>query len=147
MARHGLKALGYKIWNREDHYFARTRNREKALDKSLSMKECYGDNVHDVDENGGLGKGHVIIGFHNFADIRFELEKLKDFKGTVVCSDNAESPVIMCHLLRAAENGSKLRTRFCVGYTIIDGKPKKILTDDVRLQLEPVKALLNRQLP
>lgn len=111
------------------------------------MKECYGDNVHDVDENGGLGKGHVIIGFHNFADIRFELEKLKDFKGTVVCSDNAESPVIMCHLLRAAENGSKLRTRFCVGYTIIDGKPKKILPDDVRLQLEPVKALLNRQLP
>jgi len=145
-AWHGLEDLRYKIWDREDHYFARTRNREKALDKSLSMKERYWDTVHDVDENCGLGKEHIIIGFRNPADIGFDPEKLKDFKGTIVCSGSADAPVIMCHFLRPTENGCELRTRFWFGYSIIDGKPKKILPDGAQFPLEPVKALLNHNI-
>lgn len=145
-AWHGLEDLRYKIWDREDHYFARTRNRDKALDKSLSMKERYWDTVHDVDENCGLGKEHIIIGFRNPADIGFDPEKLKDFKGTIVCSGSAEAPVIMCHFLRPTETGCELRTRFWFGYSIIDGKPKKILPDGVQFPLEPVKALLNHNI-
>ena len=145
-AWHGLEDLRYKMWDNEDHYFARTRNREKALDKSLSMKERYWDTVHDVDENCGMGKEHIVIGFRNPADIGFDPEKLKDFKGTIVCSGSAEAPVIMCHFLRPTETGCELRTRFWFGYSIIDGKPKKILPDGVNFPLEPVKALLNHNI-
>ncbi len=141
-AWHGLEDIRYKVWDREDHYFARTRNRDKALDKSLSMKERYWDTIHDVDENCGLGKEHIQINFRNPADIGFDPEKLKDFKGTIVCAGNEYAPVIMCHFLRPVEGGCELRTRFWFGYSIIGGKPVKVLPDGVQFPLIPVQALL-----
>ena len=145
-AWHGVEPMRYKIWNHEDHYRCLTRNPEKALDKSLSMKERYWDTVHDVQEDVGLGLEHITINFRNPADIGFDPEKLAEFKGTIVCSGNDHDPVIMCHFLRPTETGCELRTRFWFGYSVINGRPQKVLPEGFQFPLIPVRALLGHNI-
>ncbi len=141
-AWHGCEAMRYKIWNPQQHYFVETLNPEKAMDKSLSLKERYWDTTHHVYEDCGNGPQHIHINFRNPADIGFDPEKLRNFKGTIVCSGNEKSPSIMVHFLRPVEGGCELRSRFWMGYCVVDGKPKKMLPDAFRIPLDGVKALL-----
>ena len=141
-AWHGIEPMRYKIWNHDEHYYCKTQNMDKALNKSLSLKERYWDTTHDVEEDVGMGKEHLLINFRNPADIGFDPEKLKDFKGTIVCAGNEFSPTIMSHFVRPVPGGSELRTRFWMGYCVKDGKPQKAIPDGVEFPLEPVKALL-----
>lgn len=145
-AWHGVAPMRYKIWNPQQHYSCLTRNMDKALDRSLSMKERYWDTVHDVFEDVGNGPQPVVINFRNPVDIGFDPEKLKDFKGTIVCAGNEKSPTIMVHFIRPVEGGCELRSRFWIGYSAIGGKPVKTLPDGVRLPLAPVKALLTHNI-
>ena len=73
-------------------------------------------------------------------------EKLKDFKGTIVCAGNEKSPTIMCHFMRPVEGGCELRSRFWMGWHVIGGKPVKMIPDGVRLPLDGVKSLLTHNI-
>ncbi|MBR4953134.1 MAG: FAD-binding protein, partial [Oscillospiraceae bacterium] len=126
-AWHGTNPMCYKIWNPQQHYSCKTLNMDKAMDKSLSLKERYWDTTHDIFEDVGNGPGPVMINFRNPVDIGFAPEKLKDFKGTIVCSGIEKSPSIMCHFLRPVEGGCELRSRFWIGYHVVNGKPEKML--------------------
>jgi len=145
-AWHGVEAMRYKIWDHDDHYFVQTQNMEKALDKSLSLKERYWDTTHHVEEDCGMGKQTIFINFRNPADIGFDSEKLKKFDGTIVCSGGEQAPTIMVHFLRRVPGGCELRTRFFMGYNVVDGKPHKMLPDGVKMPLEPVQALLRHNI-
>ena len=145
-AWHGCGPLRYTIWNHDQHYSAVTRNMDKAMDKSLSLKERYWDTFHDVDEDVGMGREKILINFRNPVDIGFDPEKLKAFKGTIVCAGNEQSPTIMLHFLRPTADGCELRTRFWMGYHIVNGKPEKMIPDGVKFPLEPVKALLTHNM-
>jgi hypothetical protein len=90
----------------------------------------------------GGGPQRIFINFRNPADIGFDPEKLKTFKGTIVCAGNEKSPTIMVHFLRPVEGGCELRSRFWLGYHVIDGKPVKFLPDGCRIPLDGVKNLL-----
>jgi len=139
---HGLEPMRYKIWDTEDHYYCLTQHPEKAKDIKLPMKERYWDTIDDVIEDIGSGKEKIEINFRNPKDIGFDEMKLKNFKGTIVCSGNAQSPIIMCHFLRPTANGSELRTRFWVGYCVQDGKPKKKLVAPTGLMPESIVSKL-----
>ncbi len=145
-AWHGVEAMRYKIWNHDDHYFVQTQNMEKALDKSLSLKERYWDTVHHVEEDCNMGKQTIFINFRNPADIGFDPEKLKNFDGTVVCAGNEQSPTIMVHCIRRVPGGCELRSRFFMGYNVVDGKPHKMLPEGVTMPLAPVQALLKHNI-
>lgn len=143
-AWHGLEPLRYKIWCHDEHHAAISRNPEKNRDTSLSMKERYWDTIHYVRESM-TPDGPVLdikIHFRNPADIGFDPEKLKDFKGTIVCSGDEHAPTIMVHFVRPTERGSELRTRFWMGWGVRDGKPAKVIPDGVKIPLEGVKELL-----
>lgn len=135
--------LRYKIWDKEEHHSAITRHPEKGRDTSLPMKERLWDTIHDVKEamtpDGEVE--NITINFRNPADIGFDEEKLRDFKGSIVCAGNEHAPMIMVHFLRPTENGSELRTRFWMGYCVKDGKPVKAIPDDVRIPPEAIKNL------
>lgn len=142
-AWHGVAPMRYKIWNRDQHYYCLTRNMDKALDRSLSLKERYWDTTHDVEEDCNMGKQKIQIHFRNPADIGFDPALLKDFKGTIVCSGDEFAPTIMCHFIRPVEGGCELRTRFWMGYRVVDKKPVKAdFPPNFQFPLEPVKALL-----
>lgn len=145
-AWHGVAPMRYKIWNRDQHYYCLTRNMAQALDSSLTMPQRYWDTVHDIEEDVGMGKEKIIINFRNPADIGFSREKLAEFKGTIVCAGNEHSPTIMVHFLRPTADGCELRTRFWMGYSVINGAPVKILPEGVEFPLEPVKALLTHNI-
>ncbi|HHT17729.1 MAG TPA: phloretin hydrolase [Papillibacter sp.] len=142
-AWHGLEPIRYKIWCHDEHHAAISRHPEKNRDTSLSMKERYWDTIHDVKE-AMVADGEpqdIIIHFRNPVDIGFDPEKLKDFKGTIVCSGNEHAPMIMCHFFRPTENGCELRTRFWMGWCVKDGKPTKAIPDGVRIPPEAIKDL------
>jgi len=139
---HGLEPMRYKIWDTEDHYYCLTQHPEKAKDIKLPMKERYWDTIDDVIEDIGSGKEKIEINFRNPKDIGFDETKLKNFKGTIVCSGNENSPIIMCHFLRPTANGSELRTRFWVGYCVQDGKTKKKLVAPTGLMPESIVSKL-----
>lgn len=145
-AWHGLASMRYSIWNPEDHYYVQTLNVEQALDKSLSLKERYWNTTHDIREDCGMGVEHIMINFRKPGDIGFDEEKIAAMGGTVVCSGNEKSPVIMCHVLRPVPGGCELRSRFFMGYNVVDGKPHKMLPDGVNMPLEPVQALLKHNI-
>jgi len=138
IAWHGLEPMRYKIWDSEDHYYCLTRHPEKVKDRQLSMKERYWDTIHDVIEDIGSGEEKIEINFRNPKDIGFDETQLKKFKGTIVCSGNEETSIIMCHFVRPTENGCELRTRFWIGYCVKDGKPKKILFPPAKLIPESI---------
>lgn len=141
-AWHGLEPMRYKIWNHNQHYYCMTQNPEISKDESLSMKERYWNTVHEVHEDTGLGKEVIFINFRNPADVGFDPEKLKDFDGTIVCAGNDKNPVFMCHFLRPVEGGCELRTRFWMGYSIIDGKPQCIMPEGEQFPVMAAKELL-----
>lgn len=124
-AWHGLNTMRYKIWDKDDHYYCKTRNPEIALDSSLSMKERYWNTTHDIRE--GLMDGdeprEVHLTFVPPETVGFDPERLKDFKGTIICTPG---PAIMAHFVRPTAEGCELRTRFWFGYMAQDNKPVRI---------------------
>ena len=107
-AWHGLDPLRYTIWDKDDHYYCKTRNPEIALNDSLSMRERLWNTTHDVKETmiEGAPMAEIVISFLPPEKMGFDPEKLAAFDGTIVCGPN------MVHFLRPVEGGCELRTRF-----------------------------------
>jgi phloretin hydrolase len=140
-AWHGLDNLRYTIWDNEDHYKAETMQRGKAFDPLLSMKEKYWDTTHHVFEDIGMGPSGLFINFKNPYDMGFDVSKIgTEACGTIVCANGygegqppfASPDAVMCHFIREVEGGVELRTRFWMGWEIVDGKPVKTLPDGMR---------------
>ena len=130
---HVLEPMRYKIWDKNNHIYCLTRNPEKICDESIPIHERYWDTDCEIEETHIPGEkpGHVIIPFRNPADIGFDAEKLKNFKGTIVCSGNEKTPVTMAHFARPCEDGGiELRSRFWYGFHVTDRKTE-------RMQLPP----------
>ncbi len=124
-AWHGLSSMRYKIWDKDDHYYCQTRNPEIALDETLSMRERYWNTCHEVKEAllDGQEPVDVTLNFVPPETVGFDPEKLKAFKGTIVCTPG---PAIMTHFVRPTKDGCELRTRFWLGYQAVDNKPVRI---------------------
>jgi len=67
-AWHSLEDLRYRIWDPEDHYYARQQMREKTLDQSLPMRERTWGTVHHVLEDIGPGPEELAIFGEQYAD-------------------------------------------------------------------------------
>ena len=129
-AWHGLKPIRYKLWDKEEHYEISTSDPEKRKDPSVPIKERIWDTFDFAEEyNPTQGVHTVPIHFRNPADIGFSKEKLEHFDGMIVCAGDEKAPAVMVHFVRPVEGGSELRTRFWMGYSIIDGKPVKTLPE------------------
>ncbi|WP_238902003.1 MULTISPECIES: DAPG hydrolase family protein [unclassified Clostridium] len=150
-AWHGLDNLRYTIWNPEDHYKAETQQRRKAKDNDLSYKERYWDTTHYVLEDTGMGPEDIIINFKNPGDLGFDISKIgTEACGTIVCAKAfgkgqppfTPAPTIMTHFIREIEGGVELRTRFWMGWTLVNGKEVKALPDGIRMPEMGPKSLL-----
>lgn len=124
-AWHGLDSMRYKIWDKDDHYYCKTRNPEIALDSGLSMRERYWNTTHDVKEAllDGQEPVDVCLNFVRPETVGFDLDRLKKFDGTIVCTPG---PAIMTHFVRPTADGCELRTRFWLGYSAVNNAPTRI---------------------
>lgn len=149
-AWHGLEDLRYKLWNHDDHFYARTQNIKKALDPDLTYKEKLWDTTHVILEDTGMGPDHIIINFKYPGDCGFNAELI----GTEACSSivcgrgvgkgqppMATPPTFMTHFVREIEGGIELRSRFWMGWTCQNGKDIKALPDGMRFPEMAVMSL------
>ncbi|KGO14629.1 DAPG hydrolase family protein [Clostridium botulinum] len=140
-AWHGLEPLRYKIWNREDHFGIKTTKRERLLNKNIPMEERIWGVTHTVDEDTGFGSRTIHINFMSPEDMGFDIKLLKQSNVLSIVSGNGDDAV-MCHSIRSVEHGIELRSRFWIGYNIVDKKPVKILPEGDKVPLEVAKRLL-----
>lgn len=146
-AWHGLGELRYSIWDPEDHYDARSLDPAIGKCARLSYKERYWNTTHLIHEDIGTGVEEVHAAFRSPKDMGFDDSKIgTPACGTIVTSlagpTNGESSEVMCHFIRETAEGVELRTRFWMGWTIVDGKAVKTLPDDVRIPEIAAKTLL-----
>lgn len=152
-AWHGLEDLRYRIWDPEDHFYARQKMPEKVLDKNVPMREKTWGTVHEVLEDIGGGADTLILNFQYPRALGYDEEKV----GTRLCATmmcaNGHGPVpgqgmaaIMTHFLREIDGGVELRSRFWIGYGLIDGKLVKLLPDGAEVPEQAVKGLFAHNL-
>ena len=142
-AWHSLEDLRYRIWDPEDHYYARQQNRAKTLDQSLPMRERTWGTCHHVKEDIGGGPDELILEFRYPHELGYEEEKVgTDACAALICA-NGHGPVpgqgvaaIMTHFVREIPGGIELRSRFWIGYGLVDGQLVKLVPDDVSVPPE-----------
>lgn len=147
-AWHGLEDMRYRIWDPEDHYYARQQNRERALDASLPMRERTWETVHEVLEDIGPGPDKLILEFRDPAVMGYDREKVgsKYCASMMTANGHGSKPgegvaAVMTHMIRKTADGVELRSRFWIGYQIVDGKPVKLVPDGVKVPVEVPKGL------
>lgn len=152
-AWHGIDPLRYAIWDPYDHYDLEINDeaRAKMTDPYVSIADkCY-DVDHLVTESLVMGTEpmKLLIGFRNPASMGYDTSKIfTDACSFLVCAnvlilvdENTKIPVVMTHMARDIEGGCELRSRFWMGYQIIDGKAQKMIPDGMVFP-EPVVAEL-----
>lgn len=139
-AWHGLEDMRYRIWDPEDHFYARQQMPEKVLDPKVPMKEKTWGTVHIVREDIGAGPDDLVLNFRYPHELGYDESKVgTDACATMMCA-NGHGPVpgegvaaIMTHMVREIEGGIELRSRFWIGWGLIDGKVVKLVPDGVRV--------------
>ena len=152
-AWHSLEDLRYRIWDPEDHFYARQQNREKTLDQSLPMRERTWGTQHVVLEDIGGGPDPLILNFRYPHEMGYDESKVgTEACATMMCA-NGHGPVpgegvaaIMTHFVREVEGGIVLRSRFWIGYGLVDGQLVKLVPDGVSVPLEIVQGLFAHSL-
>lgn len=146
-AWHSLEDLRYKIWWPQGHFAISISDadREKVLDPQRPAPLKFQGITHHVVEDVGAGTEHIAISFLTPEDMGFDMDRFKAPNvGTLVAANglagraNAppeapKAPAVMCHFIREIADGIEFRTRFWMGYHIIDKKPKLLLPPGIKI--------------
>jgi len=149
-AWHGLEDLRYKIWWPDGHFAVslKDRDRAKVLDPNRSMLQKVQGITHFVIENtGGPCAEKIAISFKAPEEVGFDMSRFKSPNvGTVVTANGAalmlnpppgvprhKAPALMIHFIREIQGGVELRTRFWLGYHILEKIPHFLLPKGVNI--------------
>jgi hypothetical protein len=156
-AWHALEPLRYRIWYPPCHLDNRVDDwaRPRLLDPSVPDREKCRHVIHHVTEDVGMGVEHIDIHFlkpeeMGFDMTRFHAPNVGTFvggfgfsRGEQAPPDLPPAPAIMCHFVREIEGGVEWRTRFWMGYTIMNGRPVCMLPPGVSVPEEAPYGLAN----
>jgi phloretin hydrolase len=123
-AWHGLESLRYMIWDPDDHYaiHVKPEDLEHRLDYNLSLTERNWGTTDIVTEDVGGGSQVINISFVSPADYGYDMNLFK--KEKVLVAVNAIADIAtFSHVGRAIPGGIELRSRFWIGWTIVNKKP------------------------
>jgi hypothetical protein len=149
-AWHSLEDLRYKIWWPDGHYAISLsdKDRQKVLDPSRSITQKFQGITHFVIENiGGPSAEKIAISFKAPEDVGFDMSRFKSPNvGTIAAANGVslmlnpppglevhKTPAFMIHFIREIPGGIEFRTRFWMGYHILDKKPHFLLPAGVRI--------------
>jgi hypothetical protein len=150
MAWHGLEGLRYRLWYPPAHFDVtlNDKDRAKVLDpkRSLAAKN-YGVTHFVVEDTGGGGPEKIAISFMSAEEVGFDMTRFKSPNvGTIVAANGVsllinpppgvpihKSAAFMIHFIREIEDGIEYRSRFWMGYHIVNKVPYLLLPNGVRL--------------
>jgi phloretin hydrolase len=155
---HSLEDLRYKIWWPDGHFSVSLsdEDRVKVLDSQRSLDEKLQGITHFVTENvGGPCSEKIAISWISpeTAGFNIELFKQPNVAAAVIANGisllldpqpdvpNFESPAFMIHFVRDINGGIELRTRFWMGFHIINKKPILLLPKGVQLPAQVLSGL------
>lgn len=135
--------LRYKIWDPEDHYFARADNCAYVCDPKIPVNQKTWGVNHYIMEDIGNGPDFLKLCFKSPMEFGYELSVLDEAstRGMVCAIGEGGCPAAMTHLWVPHKEGVVLRSRFWIGYALIDGCYCKILPEGVRIPDEIPKGL------
>jgi phloretin hydrolase len=148
-AWHGLESLRYMLWSPKDHYAVdmTDEDRAKVLDPGRPLRLKFQGITHHVYEDIGGGADDLWISFLTPEDFGFDMSRWKApnvatlVAANVLIRANAApagaplTPVAMCHFVRDLPGGGgvEFRTRFWMGWQIVDRKPQFALAAGARI--------------
>lgn len=152
---HPLEDNRYKIWHPKAHYWARVSDADKAIicDPNTSLMDRVYGKVHAVSEDlAGIGEEppYFNLHFRNPEEFGFVSEKLcAPNVACIICAfpdmgkDKCarDFPSTMIHFVRNTEDGIEVRTRFWLGYTIVDKKPICMIPQGMQMPIVAVYKL------
>lgn len=146
-AWHALEDMRYMLWFKPGHFgiTVSEEDRETILNPNVAMTEKFQGLTHQVVEDTGGGPEDISIRFLKPEEMGFDMNRFKAPQvGTIVAANGLsqnrkggpKAPAIMCHFVREIEGGVEFRTRFWMGYQMVEGKPVKLLPEGVRIPIE-----------
>lgn len=152
-AWHGLDPLRYTIWDPEDHFGLEINDlgRERAMDDSIPMNEKSWGAVHTVQESIGGPADEIVIMFKNPAEMGFDMTKYGTDACKFIVTANAllgpmKVPVIMAETAAIVNGNLEYRTRFWIGYHVIDGEAKYLLPPGLELPEQVAMGLVGHNI-
>jgi phloretin hydrolase len=150
MAWHCLESMRYRIWYPPAHFGVSVSDRDRA--KVLDVKRSLAQKIHGVthfviEDTGGGGPERIAISFMSPEDIGFDMSRFKSPNvGTIFAANgvsqlinpppgmpNFKSAAFMMHFIREIPGGIEYRTRFWMGYHIVNKIPYLLLPKGVKL--------------
>ena len=110
--------LRYKIWDPEDHYFARAYPAAYVVDPAVPMHEKTWGVDHHVMENVGTGPSYLCLHFKKPSDLGYDMSLIgTDACESMVCAvGDGSCPAIMTHKWHPYQDGVLFESRFWIGY-------------------------------
>ncbi len=150
MAWHGLEAMRYRIWYPPAHFDVSLSDKDRArvLDPQRPVaRKNYGVTHFVIEDTGGGGPEKIAISFMSPEDVGFDMFRFKSPSvGTLFAANgvssllnpppgapNFKSPAFMLHFIREIPGGIEYRSRFWMGYHIVNKIPYLLLPKGVRL--------------
>ena len=135
--------LRYKIWDPEDHYFARADKADYVCDPKVPVNQKTWSVNHYVLEDVGNGPGFLKIQFKRPADFGLDesiigTEKCKSLVAGIGDGDCAAA---MIHKWYNFKDGVILSSRFWVGYSLVEDKIIFALPENAKIPIEVPKGL------
>lgn len=122
--------LRYKIWDNEDHYFAKADKADYVLDPAVPNREKTWGVKHQILEDIGNGPEHLLLCFMRPGDMGFDESLIGSSKcSSLVCGYGIGTPAIMTHKWYSVEGGVMFESRFWIGYSMKDGEFIKLVPD------------------
>ena len=135
--------LRYKIWDPEDHYFARADRVDYVCDPIVPINQKTWGVNHYVLEDIGKGPSFLKLQFKSPADFGYDTSAIgtEKCKSLVSAIGDGECAAAMTHKWYPHEDGVMLCSRFWIGLGVVDGKIIRTLQDGVRVPIEVPRGL------
>ena len=135
--------LRYKIWDPEDHYFARANNAAYVCDPSVPVSQKTWDVDHYIMEDIGFGPSFLHLQFKRPSDFGYDESLL----GTAACQSlvcaigAGDCGAAMTHKWFPYKEGVLFCSRFWIGYALHQGKIIKALPEGDSVPVEVARGL------
>ena len=135
--------LRYKIWDPEDHYFARADNAAYVCDENVPVNQKTWGVNHYIIEDVGAGPDFLKLCFKRPKDFGYDEKTIGAEKcQSLVCAIGAGNcAAAMTHKFYKVDGGAMLVSRFWIGFAEVEGKIICTLPEGARVPVEVAKGL------
>lgn len=127
--------LRYKIWDPEDHYFARADRADYVCDPAVPMRQKTWDVNHYIMEDVGPGPDFLKLCFKSPEGLGYDPALVgTDRCASMVCAiGEGGCPAAMTHKWYPYQDGILFLSRFWIGFALTEGEFRKILPEGARI--------------